>query len=210
MKPSRQVARWGGAALMLGGALFLVNKLNEISRVLLHRPMADMIAGQDIPLIFLGQVCLVVGFVAFYRVFTSRAQGAAKIGLLLLSGGGVVLAVGHLVFFSPPPALAASLRPLAGALESLFFLVILGVLALVVGLLLFGMVALRRPILGRWKALPLLTGLAGVGFIVLADEVVSGPFLVVRTLFALGIVGLGLVLSLEPRGSAEARSTVGG
>ncbi len=49
-----------------------------------------------------------------------------------------------------------------------------------------------------WKWLPLTTGLMGViGFFLMRTEEITASFLIFRTLFALGLIGLGLNLWLE-------------
>ena len=59
---------------MLGSLLFLLNKVNEMSRLYLSRPMPDVISGANTLLILVGQVAWIFGFVAFYRIY-SRAAG---------------------------------------------------------------------------------------------------------------------------------------
>ena len=82
--------------------------------------------------------------------------------------------------------------------ESLFLLVIIGMLGLLIGLIWFGVLNLRRPVLSRWTWLPLATGLFGfIGFILLRGEAITATFLFFRTLFALGLIGLGVILCLE-------------
>ena len=56
--PASRTHQWGGAAFVLGNILFLINKLNEMSRLFLGRWMPDLISGQNPALIFLGQVAL--------------------------------------------------------------------------------------------------------------------------------------------------------
>ena len=69
---------------------------------------------------------------------------------------------------------------------------------MLIGLILFGIANLRQPVLGRWQWLPLATGLMGViGFGLFSGEEITALFLLFRTLFALGLFGLGLTLWLE-------------
>ena len=191
-----RVHQWGGAAFVLGNLLFIVNKLNEMSRLFLGRWMPDVISGQNPALILLGQAFLIIGYVAYYRFYSQRVGRSGKNALRLFSGGGIVLAFGHLSFMSVladyiPP----SFLPYA---EGLFLLVIIGLLGLLIGLIWFGVLNLRRPVLSRWAWLPLATGLFGfIGFILLRGEAITTPFLFFRTLFALGLIGLGVVLWLE-------------
>jgi hypothetical protein len=187
----RRVQRWGGAAFVLGNLLFIANKLNEMSRLFLGRPMPDVISGQDPALIILGQVALIIGYVAYFRFYSRRVGRWGRNALRLFSVGGIVLTFGHLSFVT-------SLAGLLPWFESLFLLVIVGLLLLLFGLIWFGILNLRRPVLGRWRWLPLATGLMGfIGFVLLDGAEITAIFLVFRTLFALGLIGLGVRLWLE-------------
>jgi hypothetical protein len=185
------VHKWGGAAFVVGNLLFVVNKLDEMSRLFLGHRIPDVISGQDTALILLGQVALIIGFVAYYRFYAQRVGRFGMYALRLLSGGGIVLAVGHISFMST----AQRLFPFA---EALFALVLLGMLLLLIGLFWFGVLTLRQPVLSDWGWLPLFTGLMGtLGFIVFGGEEKTATFLVFRTLFALGLIGLGVILWRE-------------
>lgn len=197
--------RWGGAAFMLGNLLFLVNKLNEMSRLFLGRPMPDVISGEDLLLIVIGQAALIIGYVAFLRVYAPPGK-FARITLRLFGWGGIVLAVGHIVFMSGlADVLPPSILPFVKAYgESLFILVLLGLFLMIPGLILFGISNLRKPMLNRWQWLPLATGLMGfIGFFLFGGEEITATFLVFRTLFAVGLVGLGLILWLEKPAQPE-------
>ena len=140
---------WGGLAFAFGNVLFIVNKLNEMSRVFLARPMPDVISGQSTGLILLGQLALITGYLAYYRCYAPREGQVGKMALGLLSGGGILLALGHVTFMS---ALGEMLpRSLVQYGESLFFLVIFGLLFLLIGLIWFGILALRTPRLRHWS-----------------------------------------------------------
>jgi hypothetical protein len=184
--------RWGGAAFVVGNLLFILNKLNEMSRLFFGREIPDVISGETVLLIVIGQVTLIVGFGAQYWVYSKRAGRFGKIVLGLYCGGGVLLAIGHIGFM-----------PIAG--EWLFVFVVIGLLVMVIGQILFGLANLRKPILGRMQWLPLATGIMGaVGFFVFRGEEITAIFLAFRTLFALGLCGLGLVLFWEPYKQKEA------
>jgi len=186
MALGNKMHQWGGAAFMLGNLLFLVNKLNEMSRLFVGRPMRDVISGRDILLIIIGQAALIIGYVAFLLIYVPRAGRFGKIALRLFCGGGVLLAIGHISFV-----------PVA-AFELFFILVLIGLAVMLLGLILFGVATLRQPILGRWQWLPLATGLMGfIGFFLFSGEDITATFLAFRTLFALGLMGLGLILALE-------------
>jgi hypothetical protein len=174
-----RVHQWGGAALVIGTLLFIVNKLDEMSRQFLGRRIPDAISGQDTALILAGQVALIVGFVAYYQFYAQRVGRSGTNALRLLCGGGIVLAVGHLTFMSA----VQRLFPFA---EALYALVLVGMLFLLIGLIWFGVLTMRQPLLSGWRWLPLFTGLTGlVGFMVFDGEAKSATFLVFRTLFAL-------------------------
>jgi len=175
---------------MLGAVLFLVNKLNEMSRLFLSRPMPDVISGQDVLLILIGQVFLILGYVAFFRTYSRRAPRFSRNALGLFCGGGILLAVSHVGF--------TNLGRLLGVPFDLFLFVLLGLAVMLVGLILFGIANVRQPVIGRWPWLPLATGAMGfVGFFFFSGEEITAVFLLFRTLFALGLLGLGLALWLE-------------
>ena len=180
--------QWGGAAFMVGSLLFLVNKLNEMSRLFLSRSMPDMIDGQNTLLIVLGQLAFILGYVAFWQLYAQRAGRWAKNAMRLFCSGGILVALGHTSFVSALPNFA----------ESLFALVLLGMLLLVSGLIWLGILNLRQPVMAYWRWLPLVTGLMGfIGFFLFSGEVITAVFLLFRTLFALGLLGLGLTMWLD-------------
>ena len=183
--------QWGGIAFMLGNLLFIVNKVDEMSRHFLGRPMRDVISGDDLLLILIGQVALIIGYVAFYKFYVQRVGRQGKITLWLFSGGGIVLAIGHVAFMSSQT-------------DFMFFFVFIGLLLLLVGLIWFGVLNLRQPIMNGWKWLPLATGLMGfIGFFLFSGEDITPTFLAFRTLFALGLIGLGFTLWNEKTVHAE-------
>ena len=187
----RRVQQWGAAAFVFGNLLFIANKLNEMSRLFLGRPVPDVISGQKPGLIILGQVALIVGYVAYYRFYDRRVGRAGKNALRLFSAGGIVLAFGHVSFMS-------GLKDSWPFAENLFLLVLVGLLLLLIGLICFGILNLRRPVLSHWRWLPLATGLMGfIGFVLLGGAEITAVFLFFRTLFALGLIGLGITLWLE-------------
>lgn len=198
LQPSRAIPfyRWAGASFIIGNVLFILNKVDEMSRLFLSRPMPDMISGQNPLLILIGQVALIIGYVGLFEFYALRAGRSGKNALRLFCGGGIILSVGHVGFISSlAEALPAGLRPYV---ESLFVLILIGLLFLIVGLIWFGVLNLRRPTLAYTRWLPLATGLMGfIGFFLFSGEQITAVFLVFRTLFALGLIGLGLVLALE-------------
>jgi hypothetical protein len=196
LSKTNQFHRWGGAAFMLGNVLFIVNKLDEMSRLFLSRPVPDVISGQNPLLIIVGQVALVIGYVSYFQLYAQRVGRWGKNALRLFCGGGILLAIGHVSFMSSlAEYVPSSLLPYA---ENLFLLVLVGLLLLIIGLVWFGILNLRQPVLAHWKWLPLATGLMGfIGFFLFGGEEITATFLFFRTLFALGLIGLGLTLWLE-------------
>jgi hypothetical protein len=183
--------RWGGAIFVLGNLLFMVNKLNEMSRLFLGRTMPDVISNQSPALILLGQVSLTIGYIAFYQFYAPRLGKSGRNALRLFSGGGIVLAFGHFGFMS----VLVDALPF---LEGLFGFVVIGLLLSLTGLIWFGILNVRQPVLSCWRWLPLLTGLLGfVGFVFFRGQEITATFLAFRTLFALGLMGLGVTLWLE-------------
>src|SRR5437868_4695448 len=85
--PIHSAHRWGGLAIVVGNVLFVVNKLNEMSRAFLSRPMSDVISGRNLGLIFFGQAALIIGYIAYYQFYTPRIGRAGKYALRLLCGG---------------------------------------------------------------------------------------------------------------------------
>jgi hypothetical protein len=183
--------RWGGVIFTLGNLLFMTNKLNDMSRLFFWRTMPDVISNQSPALILLGQVSLTIGYVAYYQFYSRGVGKSGKNALRLFSGGGIVLAFGHFGFMS----VLVNALPF---LEGLFGFVVIGLLFSLTGLIWFGILNLRQPILNRWRCLPLLTGLLGfIGFVFLRGQEITATFLAFRTLFALGLIGLGVTLWLE-------------
>jgi len=180
------IHRLGGAAFALGNLLFLGNKVDEMSRHFFNRPMPDLISGENRLLIVFGQVLLIAGYVGFLKTYRPTGK-FARITFRLFCWGGMITAVGHTSFMNGMP-------------DVLFFVVILGMILMLPGLILFGISNLRVPVIARWKWLPLFTGLMGfIGFVVFGGEDITPTFLAFRTLFALGLVGMGLGLWLEIR-----------
>jgi hypothetical protein len=196
MNTTNYVSQWGGVAFMLGSLLFLVNKFNEMSRLFFSRWMPDVISGENSLLILIGQAAFITGYVGFWQLYAERVGRWGKNALRLFCGGGIVLAIAHVGFIR---SLADVLPPaLLPYVENLFFLVIVGLMLLISGLIWFGILNLRQPVLARWQWLPLVTGLMGfIGFFLFSGEQITAVFLLFRTLFALGLLGLGLVMWLE-------------
>lgn len=189
--------RLGGAALVAGSLLFFLNKVDDMSRLFLGRRIPDLISGEDIPLILVGQLCLFIGFAGMYRAYVTRLKRPGRIALRLLCGGGMLLALGHVTFMIFPAGMFSA--SWVAGLEYAYLLVAVGLLLVFIGLIGLGSLNLRRPLLGPWPWLPLATGIAGfVGFALLKGEAITAGFLLFRTLFALGLVALGFGLWRGP------------
>ena len=187
MNINRRFQQLGSMAFMVGNTLFFANKLNEMSRLFFSRSMADVISGQNLFLILLGQITLIIGFVAYYQLYSPRTEKFARLALRLLCGGGILLAVGHVSFMAALPSA-----------EPMFLLVLVGVLLLLIGLLWFGILNLRQAMQTQYPWLPLASGLMGfIGFVFFGGEEITALFLFFRTLFALGLVGIGFAMWLE-------------
>lgn len=185
MNLNHKFYQWGGIAFMLGNVLFVVNKIDEMSRHFFGRPMPDVISGDDILLIVFGQIALSIGYVAFYKFYTPRVGRQAKIALTLFCVGGIVLAIGHVAFMSAQT-------------DFMFVFVFIGLLVALIGLIWFGVLNLRQPMMNGWRWLPLATGLMGfIGFFFFSGAEITATFLAFRTLFALGLIGLGFTLWSE-------------
>lgn len=185
MKITNNVSQWGGAAFMLGSLLFLANKFNEMSQHFLSRWIPDVISGDDIWLVVVGQVAFIIGYVGFWQLYSERVGRWGKNALRLLCGGGIVLAVGHVAFMNLLPF-------------DLFLLVIIGLMLMIIGLIWFGILNWRQPVLAHWQWLPLATGLMGfIGFFLFSGAGKEAVFLIFRTLFALGLLWIGLTMWLE-------------
>jgi len=209
MFPIRKAQYWGGLAFVFGNLLFVVNKLDEMSRLFLSRSMPDVISGQNPGLILLGQVALIMGYVAYYQFYALRVGRSGKHALRLLCGGGILLAIGHVSFMAAlADSVPTSVLPYA---ENLFLLVLIGLLLLLIGLIWFGILNLRQPVLRDWQWLPLTTGLMGfIGFFLFSGEEITTTFLFFRTLFAFGLIGLGLTLWLEKPTQPDSVATESG
>jgi hypothetical protein len=186
-----QMSKWGGAALIVGSLLFIANKFDDMSRVYLNNWTSDLIDGQSWLLIAIGQVTLVAGLLVCYRLYAGRSSRAGRIGLLLLLAGGIFLGAGHVVF-----------TPLTNV-DALFILVLLGVFLMMVGLIVFGTTNLRRKALQRWQLLPLAPGVTGaLGFFLFSGSQNEAIFLLLRSLFGVGLILLGVVMWQDQRGLA--------
>lgn len=190
--------RWSGIALCIGSTLFIVNKFNDLSRVFLNTPVPDLITGSSFGLLAIGQIALAGGCIGCYLLYADRTGRAGKVGLTLLAGGSVLLALGHITF-----------TPFVHD-DPLFILVFLGALAMIIGLTLFGVVNLRQPILAHWQVLPLASGVLGfIAFVLTGGSDNPIVFLPLRTLFGLSLVLLGIVMWQDKSASLTQKTHTG-
>ena len=208
--------RWGGPALMLGALMFMLTKTRG------YVDPDDSLLGF---FMFVGFGLWIVGLAALYLRYAPVSGGVGKVGIGTSIAGIVLLAVAHPFSF------------MTGT--DLFGLIVLGALALTIGPFLFGLASWPKLLYGptappmeilpgRWRYLPLLTGLAGVAWffnpaISLAvdafarftglaggtwfhanDEV---AFFVFRTLFAAGWLLMGYVLFSDAEVSMKRATT---
>jgi hypothetical protein len=186
---SLAIHRLTGAALMVGSLLFIVNKVDDMGRVYLNQSLPDLITGESLLALAIGQVALALGVVGCYLVYAKRTNLLGKLGLILLAVGGVLLALGHISFTSFVPEDSPT-----------FLLVIFGVLLMVLGLTLFGLVNLRSKALQSWQLLPLITGLLGfAAFVLFGNDQNPAVFLAMRTLFGVGLALLAIVMWQDAR-----------
>lgn len=192
-------SRWGGIAFTVGVVVFLLSRF---------RHLASVPDGALWLLIPAGFALWIVGLTAFRARYRPSTSAMGRRGLDLTVAGIVLLAVGHLglLLHLMGPQLV---RHLTGAA---FVPVGLGTLLLTVGALLFGLDAVRGDVLPRLPALPLVTGLLGLAWMIFANDsrpVEGNPeaFMTMRTLFGLGWLGIALVFTTDTGGRRGAPST---
>jgi len=170
--------RWGGLALLLGVLIFIGSRFRELV------DPTDRFLAVFMLVAFAAWFVGLLALRAQYRPRVGRLGGA---GLMLTLVGIGALALGHVPAF------------LLGLDGPWFVPIVLGTFALVAGVLLFGIAALGGKVLPRWRALPLVTGLVGLAWIVFAFDsrsVEGNPeaFLAMRTAFGVAWLPLALVL----------------
>jgi hypothetical protein len=175
---SNFIDRWGGPALMIGALIFSLTKA---------RGYVDPDDSLLIYFMLVGFAAWIVGIAAFFVRYAPTSGRLGKTGLGISFGGILLVAAGHL--------LSEAVWNATGV--DLFMLIILGVLALIVGPLLFGVASLRRERLPRrWRFVPLFIGVVGLMWIFSGsdDGSLTFAFMFFRTLFALGWLLMGYVL----------------
>ena len=132
----------------------------------------------------------------FFKFYAQRVGRFGKAALGLFCGGGILLAVGHVGFMS-------ALRDYVPAfmcpyIEYLFLLVLVGMLCLLSGLIWFGILNLRKPVLTRWQWLPWQPGSWALSAFFSSAARRSRPSSCCSApCLPSGLIGLGLILWLE-------------
>ncbi len=199
---SSSFIRWGGLAVMVGGALWVVDTLIHASKPrgciaeeCAFRPMRESAGALDSILTLLSVLLLAVGAVGLmtlvrrYGRFGRMGRAGAAIG-----------------------AFGATLLVFAGLVQGIFFggdfplmpyFVIPGGLALIVGVLLVGVAVLRAGVLPRWVAVLVIVGAL---FMLLANEQTARVLLTIP--FGVAWVAVGYALwsgAGAPSGQPAAR-----
>ena len=193
MRPKVQTVG-GGSAMLLGVIIFLGSRFRH------HLDPSDRFL--DV-LVLVGFATWLAGLVALRAQYRDRVGPVGAAGLAMLLGGLASIAIGHLVMF------------VLGVGGAWFMAILAGMLLLMVGLLCFGASAVRRPVLPRWRATPLVAGVVGVLWMLFAND--SRPvegnleaFLAMRTAFGVTWIPLGLILLTDrSRGSGRASTPAG-
>jgi hypothetical protein len=188
--PARR--RWGGIALMIGVLIFIGSRFRH-----LVDPTDRMLGA----LMVVAFVAWFLGLLALRDRYRHRSNLLGRVGLVLGPVAIVLVTVGHVaafVFGFPGPW---------------FVPIVLGTFLLVIGVLSFGIAALRGDVLPRWRVVPLVAGAVGLLWIVFAFDarpVEGNPeaFLLMRTAFGLCWLPLAYVLLTDRRrmtGAAPAK-----
>ena len=167
---------------MLGALIFSLTKA---------RGYVDPDDSLRVYFMLVGFTAWLAGLAALYVRYAPLSGRLGRTGLGMSFVGMVLLTVGHFFTF-----LFSFLYLATGT--DLFLLVAVGVLALILGPLLFGIAALKEDVLPRrWRFVPLVTALIGVVWITATgndDGSLTFGFMLFRTLFALGWLLIGYVL----------------
>ncbi len=181
--------RLSGWALMLGGVTFILGfglGGGETS-------FDDPLGGPD-AIYEYGQLVLVPVAMLFFTIgmLGLRSRYGGQVGRF----GSVSLAIGAI---GGGIGLVGAIGLFAADGDGWWIALMLGILLLLVGLLLFGIAAIRKTPLPRWNGLPLLLGsiilLLPIMGVTTGSDVVSGPILAsIFFRIAAGFVALGYVV----------------
>ena len=180
-------ARWGGIALLVGVLIFIGSRFRH-----LVDPTDQMLGA----LMVVAFVAWFLGLLALRAQYRHRSNRLGRVGLVVGPVAIVFLTVGHVGGF---------LFELDGPW---FMPIVFGTLLLVIGVLAFGIAALRGDVLPRWRAVPAITGVVGLLWILFASDsrpVEGNPeaFLLMRTAFGLCWLPLAYILATDRRGIGE-------
>jgi hypothetical protein len=182
--------RLSGWALMLAGATFMLGFAlggQESS-------FSDPLGGKDafveysqLVLIPLAMASFTVGMLGMQSRYGEQVGRFGRLSLLIGAVGGAIGFVGGI-----------GLGLILGG-DGWWTTWVSGMLLLLVGLLLFGIAAVRKRPLPRWNALPLITGslflLMPIMSVITGSDDLSGPILTtIFLLIAAGFVALGFVV----------------
>ncbi len=195
---SSNVVRWGGAAAMVGGGLWVIFGALEAQPLgASHTPEPFAIHDPSLYLIYhlpgaIATLLVAIGLLGLGRRLAQPAGLLAKAGVVL----AYIAVVGSVV---NAVALATLFIPLhfAGAM--------IGIFSLGIGTILIGVAALRNAGWRRWRALPLATGILGVLMFPLSMAVGPSSFQSVAliALYGLGWIAVGYRLRAERGAAAE-------
>jgi len=182
--------RLSGWALMLGGATFMLGFALSSQETSFSDPLGGrdaFIEYSQLVLLPLAMASLAVGLLGMRSRYGTQVGRFGSISLLVGAIGGAIGFVG---------AIGLGLILGGGGWWGMW---LSGFLLVLVGLLLFGIAAVRKKPLPRWNALPLITGslflLVPVMSLITGSDDLSGPILAtIFLLVAAGFVTLGFVV----------------
>jgi hypothetical protein len=182
--------RLSGWALMLGGATFMLGFALGSGETSFNDPLGGRDAFYEyskLVLLPLAMASLAVGLLGIRSRYGTQVGRFGSISLLVGAIGGAIGFVGAI-------GLGLILRG-----DGWWTSWISGMLLVLVGLLLFGIAAVRKKPLPRWNALPLITGslflLIPIMETITGSDDLSGPILAtIFLLVAAGFVALGFVV----------------
>ena len=183
--------RLSGLALMLAGAAFMLGFALSGQET----SFSDPLGGQDafieysrLVLIPLSMASLTAGMLGMRSRYGAQVGRFGRFSLALGAIGGAIGFVG-----------AIGLGLLLGDGDGGWITTMLGLLLVLVGMLLFGIAAVRKRPLPRWNALPLITGslflLIPIAALITGSDELSVPVLsTIFLLIAAGFIALGFVV----------------
>jgi len=182
--------RLSGWALMLGGATFMLGFALSSQETSFGDPLGGrdaFVEYSQLVLLPLAMASLAVGLLGMRSRYGAQVGRFGSISLLVGAIGGAIGFVGAI-------GLGLILRGDGWWTSWLF-----GMFLVLVGLLLFGIAAVRKKPLPRWNALPIITGslflLIPIMEAITGSDDLSGPILAtIFLLVAAGFVALGFVV----------------